>query len=180
VTGNAGSPDEEPVLVIGSQLLRHVGLHHVHPLGHRHLPRPTEKNIFYFGDFFLIITGRSRAADQNSQCCGSGWLSRILIFSPIVFHPNPGSNGTRSWFRKRNKELKYCKRKKLLSEIRSYKDRIQIPQPLEKSTCNLGQRRRTREYSGCGTSITDHFSNTAPGLKKALDPGSRTLQIADR
>ena len=37
VTGNAGGPGVEPVLVVGSQLLGDGGLHQVNPLGNRHL-----------------------------------------------------------------------------------------------------------------------------------------------
>ena len=41
MAGNTGRPDEEPVLIVGGQLLGHIGLHHIHPVRDRHLTGPT-------------------------------------------------------------------------------------------------------------------------------------------
>ena len=40
VPGNGGAPGEVPVLVVGGELLSHVRLDEVHPLGELHLARP--------------------------------------------------------------------------------------------------------------------------------------------
>ena len=42
MSGDGCTSDIEPVLVIGSQFLAHVGLDKVHPLGHLHFARLLE------------------------------------------------------------------------------------------------------------------------------------------
>lgn len=45
VSGHAGGPGEEPVLVVGGQLLGDGGLYDVNVLGDRHLTGPTTRFI---------------------------------------------------------------------------------------------------------------------------------------